>query len=70
MALLQCCILYNMQRPGKISDRNNGRLTIDELREFKGFENVSEKEGEHILDIIEALTLIIYKITKKQTVNE
>lgn len=36
------------------------KLTIDELRGFKGFEKVSESEGQDIIESLFRLTVIVY----------
>jgi len=42
------------------SDINQGRLTIEELRRCKGFETVSESEGNEIIESLFQLALIVY----------
>ena len=36
------------------------KLTIEELRSFKGFETVSESEGQEIIESLFGLAVIVY----------
>lgn len=38
----------------------NGRLTLDELRKCEGFTDVSDSEGEEIIESLYKLSLIAY----------
>ena len=42
------------------------RLTIDELRKFKGLENLSDEEAEQAISAIEKLTVLIIRIMKRE----
>jgi uncharacterized protein YfbU (UPF0304 family) len=44
-------------------------LTLDELRTFEGFENVSDEEGVAILDTIITFSDIVVSIYSKQKNN-
>ena len=44
-------------------------LTVDELRTFEGFENVSDEEGVAILDTIIRFSDIVVSIYSKQKNN-
>lgn len=44
-------------------------LTVDELRTFEGFENVSDEEGVAILDTIIKFSDIVVSIYSKQKNN-
>lgn len=46
-----------------------GDLTLDELRTFEGFENVSDEEGVAILDTIIKFSDIVVSIYTKQKNN-
>lgn len=46
-------------------DSDNWRLTLEELREIKGFENISEEEGERIIDTVVQSALIAFEIDSK-----
>jgi hypothetical protein len=37
------------------------KLTVTELRKFKGFEDISEEEGEKLIDALHQLTVICYE---------
>lgn len=39
---------------------NNGKLTLDELRKCEGFADVSDLEGEEIIESLYKLSLIAY----------
>ncbi len=38
----------------------NGRLTLEDLRKFKGFADVSDSEGEEIIESLYRLSLIAF----------
>ncbi len=42
------------------------RLTIDELRSCKGFENVSDEEANNIVEALEKLSILFYELYHKQ----
>jgi len=46
----------------------NPDLTIEKVRQFKGFENISDEAAENIIDTLKQLSLITYEyyITTKQ----
>lgn len=41
---------------------SNGRLTVKELRECKGFEDISDEEGEKLIDTLFQLSKIAYNV--------
>jgi hypothetical protein len=45
------------------------RLTVEEVRTYKGFENRTDKEIRRIIDAIEKLSLLIYKKLMKERIN-
>lgn len=47
------------------SEETNGDLTIEKLRTFKGFENVSDEEGENIIRTIKDYTIVAYHVFEK-----
>jgi hypothetical protein len=40
--------------------REKERLTAERIRQFKGFENVSDIEAENIIDIVEKFSYLMY----------
>ena len=40
---------------------NTGKLTLEQLKRYKSFENVSEEEGEKIINTLYQLSIITYK---------
>lgn len=44
----------------------NERLTIEELKKFKGFELISDLEAENITDSLLQLTMIMYNVNKEE----
>jgi len=49
--------LYALQEN---TEGNQGRLTIEELRSCKGFERISELEGNEIIESLYRLSIIAY----------
>lgn len=47
-----------------INDNNSSewRLTIKELKESKGFEDISDEDGERVIDTLVQLCLISYNV--------
>lgn len=43
-------------------NEENTRLTIEELRKFKGFEEISESEAKEIIETLFQLAIIAYNI--------
>lgn len=50
--------------------RDYKRLTIDELKSFKGCENYTNEEAEEIIETLEQLTIVLFKLYKKQNNHE
>lgn len=42
------------------TEKNQGQLTIEELRSCKGFETISELEGNEIIESLYRLSIIAY----------
>jgi Cys-tRNA synthase (O-phospho-L-seryl-tRNA:Cys-tRNA synthase) len=43
------------------------RITVDELRKFKGFESVTDEKGEKVIDMLMTFTKICYgHLTEKK----
>lgn len=57
--------LQKSSSPKDIAE-GNGRITLDELRKCEGFADVSDSEGEEIIESLYKLSLIAfnYKVTK------
>ena len=55
--------------PSEKKEKVHKRLTIAELRNFKGFENYSDEEAEKTIDTLEKLSILFYELymKKKQT---
>ncbi len=45
-----------------LSDNEKIKITIKELRKFKGFENISDSECEEIIDSLLKLSIIVYNL--------
>jgi hypothetical protein len=41
------------------------RLSIEELRSFKGCENYTNEEAEEIIDTLEQMTIVLFKLYQK-----
>ena len=48
--------------------KKHKRLTIAELRQFKGFDSISDEEGENTIGTLEKLSVLFYSLYKKQQV--
>lgn len=46
--------------PQEKTEENQSRLTIEELRSCKGFETISEVEGNEIIESLYRLSIIAY----------
>ena len=46
--------------------KKHKRLTIAELRNFKGFENYTEEQAEETIRSLEKLSILFYQLYKKQ----
>ena len=45
----------------ELSNDNSEELNIEKLRTFKGFEKVTEEEGNKIIESIKEFTMIVYE---------
>jgi len=41
------------------------RLSIEELRSFKGCENYTDEEAEEVIDTLEQMTIVLFKLYQK-----
>ncbi len=48
--------------------KKHKRLTIAELRQFKGFDSISDEEAENTIGTLEKLSVLFYSLYKKQQV--
>lgn len=48
------------------SEKKHKRLTIAELRNFKGFEAYSDEQAEETIKTLEKLSILFYKLHMKQ----
>jgi predicted ATP-binding protein involved in virulence len=55
---------------GKRKSKATGRLTIESLRQFEGFENVSDEEADDIVKSLEQLAVLLYAHVKKMKYEE
>lgn len=46
------------------------RLSPEELRGFKGFENLTECEAEKMIETLESFSIIMYELLNKQKFRE
>ena len=46
------------------------RLTVDEVRSCKGFENIKDEEAENIIDTLVKLSLVVYESESNLTEEE
>jgi hypothetical protein len=44
----------------------NERLTVNELRKFRGFEEISDSEAENVIDSLVRLAMIMYNVNKEE----
>jgi hypothetical protein len=51
-------------------DKKHRRLSIAELRNFKGFENYSDKQAEETIQTLEKVAILFYQFHKKQKLLE
>jgi hypothetical protein len=53
--------------PPKVEEgESNGRLTLDELRKCEGFADVSDADGEEIIESLYRLSLIVFNYKATQ----
>jgi len=48
--------------------KKHKRLTIAELRKFRGFDSISDEEAENTISTLEKLSVLFYSLYKKQQV--
>ncbi len=51
-------------RQSSISERKDiqeTKLTIEELREFDGFEDIEEEQGQELIDFLHGFCILIYE---------
>lgn len=51
--------LYNAKNS---TEKNQGKLTIEELRRCKGFDKISESEANEIIESLFQLAVIVYNL--------
>ncbi|AWK04769.1 hypothetical protein HYN56_11255 [Flavobacterium crocinum] len=52
--------LQNLAGPRVEEGKSNGKLTLEELRKCEGFADVSDSEGEEIIESLYKLSLIAF----------
>jgi hypothetical protein len=50
--------------------KKHKRLTVEELRSCKGFENISEEEAEEVILLLEKLSILFYELYMKQKMQK
>ena len=55
---------------GEKKEKVHKRLTIAELRAFKGFENYSDEQAEETIKTLETLSILFYELYMKQKKRE
>lgn len=53
----------------ELTDNVKKRITIQELRQFKGFDSVDDSIGEEIITALEQISLIFYSMYKKDVLK-
>lgn len=48
------------------TDNEKIKITIEELRKFKGFETISDSEAESIIDSLAQLAIIAYNLNMEE----
>lgn len=56
-----------MLNQNKKENRNDEDLTIDKVKKFKGFENISDDEAQNIAASLKEFSLIAFEIFLNQT---
>ena len=51
-------------------EKKHKRLSIDELRNFTGFENYTDEEAEATIKTLETLSILYYELFMKEKSNE
>ena len=51
-------------------NRKHKRLSVDELKKFKGFENYSDVEAEETIIVLEKLSILFYELYMKQKLSK
>lgn len=46
-------------------NKRQKRLTVEELKQYKGLENLSEQEANEAIDTLEKYALLMYELFKK-----
>jgi hypothetical protein len=50
--------------------KKHKRLSIEELRNFPGFENFTEEEAEREIQTLETLSILFYELFMKEKLNQ
>jgi hypothetical protein len=53
----------------KEKDRKKKRLTISELKEFKGYDNVSDEEAEYAISSLEKISILFMELFQAKKVE-
>lgn len=51
---------------GEVQMKKYKKLSINELRSFKGFENFTEEEAENAIKTLESLSVLFYELFMKE----
>lgn len=49
--------------------KKHKKLSVDELRNFPGFENVTEEEAEQVIKTLENLSILFYELFMKEKIE-
>jgi hypothetical protein len=52
------------------ADKKHKRLSVEELKRFKGFENVSDQEADETILVLEKLSILFYELHMKQRMKK
>lgn len=50
-------------------EKKKKRLSIGELKAFKGLENLSDEQASEAIDALESLSILFFELYKKHKVN-
>lgn len=50
----------------KEKDRKKKRLTISELKEFKGYDNASDEEAEYVISSLEKISILFMELFQRK----
>ncbi len=51
-----------------MTERKHKRLTVEQLKTFKGFENYTEEQAEETIKTLETLSIVFYRLFSKEKI--